>query len=830
MEVFGNWLEVQSFASTAIHHFILDSSKVVGMNRNGKLIVPKRSCLVMAILASGSLSANLQADTITGPGVVSTVESGDAVESWVVSDGATLNVASGAATEQIVASGGAQINLTGATVTGAPSSSREINGLDLQNASATISDSTVTSSNSFALVLANVSTASVSGSEISGVGRGVSVAAGSDIVLSNSNVYGSDAGGTGFLDGGHGVALFGGRATIENGSVVTGDKTGLLLSADSGSTPEAFTPSAIVDGSTIIGNTGSAILVGSYNDARPSEAVVTIQNGSTLVGGNGIILEVANNSSATFNIINNALDGDVLVADGAAATVFLDSSSSLSGNVTNVASFDLNNNSSYTGNLTGTTDLTVRNHSSVSGNISDVENISLFANSTLSGNLSGVENLSLDNSTWTTDDGLGVSNLAMNAGTVELGSGVGAFGTLSLDSLSGNGLFVMDTDLAAHASDLINVAGVASGSYKLLVRNTGSEPLVGDQDQQLVHTGNGSTAEFGVVGDQVDLGTFTYTLQQKGTDWFLVQNGEITTPSTKAAIGIFSAAPTVWYGELSSLRSRMGELRYGKAQGGAWMRSYGNKYNLSAAGGTAYQQTQQGVSFGADGMLPTSSGNVLLGVMGGYSKSDLDIIAGTTGSVKSTYVGVYGTWLSDEGYYIDAIIKANQFKNNADVRMSDGEKSKGNYKNYGLGASVEAGKHIKLKDNWFVEPFVQASSLWVNGEGYHLDNGLNAKSNKADSFLGKVGTSVGKNFPLHSGGFVQPYVKVAVAREFANSNNVKINTTRFSNDLSGNRGEIGAGLVAQLSDVLQVHGDVEYSNGENIEMPWGVNLGLRYNW
>lgn len=293
MEVFGNWLEVQSFASTAIHHFILDSSKVVGMN--GKLIVPKRSCLVMAILASGSLSANLQADTITGPGVVSTVESGDAVESWVVSDGATLNVASRAATEQIVASGGAQINLTGATVTGAPSSSREINGLDLQNASATISDSTVTSSNSFALVLANVSTASVSGSEISGVGRGVSVAAGSDIVLSNSNVYGSDAGGTGFLDGGHGVALFGGRATIENGSVVTGDKTGLLLSADSGSTPEAFTPSAIVDGSTIIGNTGSAILVGSYNDVRPSEAVVTIQNGSTLVGGNGIILEVANN-------------------------------------------------------------------------------------------------------------------------------------------------------------------------------------------------------------------------------------------------------------------------------------------------------------------------------------------------------------------------------------------------------------------------------------------------------------------------------------------------------------------------------------------------------
>ena len=178
LEVFGDWLEVQSFARTAIHHFILDvSSKVVGMNRKGKLIVPKRSCLAIAMLASGFFSAHLQAGTITGPGVVSTVASGDAVESWLVREGATLNVVSGAATEQIVASGGAQINLTGATVTGAPSSSREINGIDLQNSSATISDSTVTSSNSFALVLANVSTASVSGSEISGVGRGVSVPA-----------------------------------------------------------------------------------------------------------------------------------------------------------------------------------------------------------------------------------------------------------------------------------------------------------------------------------------------------------------------------------------------------------------------------------------------------------------------------------------------------------------------------------------------------------------------------------------------------------------------------------------------------------------------------
>jgi outer membrane autotransporter protein len=107
---------------------------------------------------------------------------------------------------------------------------------------------------------------------------------------------------------------------------------------------------------------------------------------------------------------------------------------------------------------------------------------------------------------------------------------------------------------------------------------------------------------------------------------------------------------------------------------------------------------------------------------------------------------------------------------------------------------------------------------------------MQARSNKADSILGKVGTSVGRNFALQQGGFVQPYVKVAMAQEFARSNRVKVNTNTFSNDLSGSRGEIGAGIAAQLSDVLQLHADVGYSNGENIEQPWGVNVGLRYSW
>ena len=798
-----------------------------------------------------------------------TLEPGAPVETWTLINQARLTV-NGATTAGISASSGSTVNLN-------PNSLVQSNGvgLALNQSTAVIDRARIESTGDYGLFLntnlagARGTVATVSNSTIIGLERGVSVAAG-DVSLSGTTVEGNSAGGAGFLSGGIGVALFNANATISSQSNITGEQNGILVSPDASLPSQLST--IVVDDSSVTGTNGSAIIVGSFRDSLTSSADIRIQNGSTLNGGNGVILEVANNSSADITVDNSRLTGDVLIGDGSTAALMLQNNAGVSGNITNVANLRLDTNSSVSGNIIGVDTLDIANGSSVTGNILDAANLTVSGNSTaagaisrvgtfnvatgstisaavsdvqnfnvsgasqLSGSLANVTHLNLDNSTWITPDGQGVSNLNMNAGTVKLGAGNGTFQTLNLDTLSGNGRFLMDTNLGGREGDLLSVSGQASGNYELQVKNTGIDPVKGDPDQQLVHTGTGSSAGFSLAGGQVDFGTFAYELEQReGTDWYLVQKFDdegnpIVTPGTESVIGLFSAAPTVWYGELSTLRSRMGELRYGEAQGGAWTRAYGNKYNMSAAGGTAYQQNQRGISFGADAPLPVADGQWLVGVLAGYSRSDLDIAAGTSGHVDSYYLGAYTTWLSDTGYYVDAVLKANRFKNASDVRMSDGTKTDGNYNTNGIGASVEAGKHIKLQDDWFVEPFGQVSSLWVQGESYSLDNGMQASSNKADSFLGKVGTTVGRNFPLDKGGYVQPYVKVAMAHEFAKSNRVKVNDNTFSNDLSGSRGELGAGIAAQLTDVLQLHADVEYSNGQNIEQPWGMNVGLRYSW
>ena len=384
----------------------------------------------------------------------------------------------------------------------------------------------------------------------------------------------------------------------------------------------------------------------------------------------------------------------------------------------------------------------------------------------------------------------------------------------------------MRIDPANGASDLLNVEGQASGNHLLNVRNTGEEAVPSDFEAlRVVHT-EGGDAQFRLRGARADIGAYSYALEQQGNDWFIIGSGKTISPSTESVLALFNVGPTIWNSELSTLRGRMGEVR-GQEQGGGWIRAYGSRFKASLDSGLSYQQRQHGLSFGADGPVSVSDGQLLVGLMGGYSQSDLDMGQGTSGEVDSYYVGAYGTWLSDEGYYLDGVVKVNKFHNASKVAMSDGEKAKGDYSNLAVGGSVEFGKHIKLSDDYFVEPFAQLSSVWIGGDSYTLDNGLKAKTRKTQSIVGKVGATLGRQFTLKDGGVVQPYVRVAGAHEFSRSNDVSVNDQRFDNDLFGSRAELGAGVSVSLSKRLQVHADFDYMKGEHVEQPWGANLGLR---
>ena len=713
----------------------------------------------------GTEMSNQGTEFVVVDGVTHTVDSSDKPTNYLVRNRGRLNLIDGATAEEIRVEK-ATLQIDSSTVS---------KGLEVASGDANIRHSTIQRPDGIALELLLVvpdvlipTTARVANSVISGAGYGALVAGNGELWLSGTHVEG-----IGYLRGDNGgLTLNGGAVHITDGSHVIGDERGIGI-ADGTKGLLDQRNRVEIDHSTVSGRIGAAIEVGKKQDTQkyPAIADIYIGNNAVLEAGNGRLIDVNQEGTASVEVNNSRLTGDFIADD------------------------------------TSVLNVTLRNHARLDGNITNGNSVVIDS--------SGHWQLAADNS---------IKSLAMDGGSV--GFSEDPFHALTVGGLSGRGMFDMRIDLANGVGDLLNVAGEATGKHWLKIRNTGVEAVPAEFDAlRVVHTESGD-AEFALVGGRADLGVYSYALEQQGTDWFIVGSGKIVSPSTQSALALFSAGPTIWNSELTVLRSRMGEVR-GQEEGGGWIRSYGNRFKASLDSGVDYQQKQQGLSFGADAPIPVSDGHLLVGLMGGYSKSDLDMSRGTSGEVDSYYVGAYGTWLSDEGYYVDGVLKLNQFHNASKVAMSDGSKAKGDYSNKAVGGSVEFGKHIKLPDDYFVAPYAQLSSVWIEGDSYTLDNGLQARTRQTQSVLGKVGSTVGRQFALKDGGVVQPYVRVALAHEFSRSNDVSVNDQRFDNDLFGSRAELGAGVSVSLSERLQVHADFDYMKGEHVEQPWGANVGLR---
>ena len=717
------------------------------------------------------------------------ITSSTAPTDYLVRDNGVLN-ASGATTWTITAQSGSTLNINGATIVGNSGG----NAVTVSSSRASIDQTSMTAdeiglSVSRSSVAEGGSTVTVSNSQISAELRGVQVTGLSSLALINTQVLGTASDGIG-------ADIIGGEVNASAGTSIVGQATGVRMVNDAG---KVGARTLSLDRSTVQGVAGSAILVD-----RATQATIVVSNGSTLVAGNDRLLDVQGASTAALTVAGSHLQGNINVAGSSTANLTFDQGQ-MTGDVlvdgSSTASLTLQNQSQFTGRLDKVNSVNVESHS----------------NWTLTGN-----------------DSIGA--LGMNGGSVTFGAADApvTYYQLNVGTLSGNGTFVMKGDFATGEHDFLNVAGASAGDFALAVAASGLD-AVSPQQLTLARTGTTDGAQFALAGNSVvDVGTWSYSLANRengegGKDWFLDPTTAVISPGARSVLALFNTAPTVWYGELSSLRSRMGELRFNGGQAGGWIRTYGNKYNVADGSGTGYQQQQQGLSLGADARIGDSQ--VLVGVLAGTSQSDLDLNRGTSGTVKSYYVGPYVTWLdSDTGYYVDGVLKFNRFRNESKVSLSDGNRTKGDYDNWGVGGSVEFGRHIKLADGYFIEPFTQLSAVQIQGKRYTLNNDMEADGDRMRSLLGKAGATFGRNFGFAHGAVAQPYVRAAVAHEFASNNEVKVNDNVFNNDLSGSRAEFGAGVAVAMSAKWQVHADFDYSKGEHIEQPWGANVGVRYSW
>ncbi|WP_261822405.1 autotransporter outer membrane beta-barrel domain-containing protein [Pragia fontium] len=454
--------------------------------------------------------------------------------------------------------------------------------------------------------------------------------------------------------------------------------------------------------------------------------------------------------------------------------------------------------------------------------------------------------------------GAKIEHLTLNDASVIFGSRdgseAGQYNRLELISLSGNGTFVMNTNINGGQGDFLSISDPldVNSRFNVKVMDSGVElkrSIAGVDPYHLIYANSSNAEHFTLLNGSVDLGAYKYYLVQgddTDTDnWYLSptaapvepgdNGGGTVTPNprpelsdgAKAAISMANVTPTIWDGELSTLRTRLGDLRDDRsAQNGTWGKYITSRYRVSTDN-VGYRQDMNGVMLGGDHAIELQGSRLLIGGLFSYTHSKLDSRSGD-GKVDSYGLGVYTTWMHDTGYYVDGVLKANHFKTENNANFNDG-KTNGKDNTNGFGASVEVGKHIKL-DRYFVEPYIMGSAFRGGKTDYSLDSGMKVKADSAQSLKTEVGTTFGHAFVLDGGAVLKPYLRLAVSHEFQKNNDVIINDTeRFSNDMSGTVGKYGVGLTAQLDNQWSTYGEINYSNGSHIETPYSGHLGIRYS-
>ena len=783
------------------------------------------------------IGPHAQAATIVvPPGGSQTITNADPIDEWVLSPGSTLTsngadtleisaenatlIANGGSTRQIIGQLNSALNLTGVAVdnsTGARAAVR------LSNSTADIAGSQLTS-NTVGLEVARVAATQTGsratltdGSTVVALDGGALVTGFSQLNLINSSIQATGA-------TSYGARLSNAGLNMTD-STISGGLNGLQIGTESAL---ANATTVVLNNSSIESSTGSAIIVG-FQDRPGITAEIDINNGSRLISGNNTLMEVNDGASANLRVDASALTGNVVVESGSTAAVSLKNSSTFLGNLQNVAQVSLDSSS-----MTG--DVIAEPGSAAS--------VQLNNNAVLEGRIIDTSTVAIDNGAqWVMTADSNVQRLALNGGVVQMGTNE-QFQQLNVGDLSGNGTFVMGTDLGNGNTDFLNVTGNASGQHQLQISATGTNPVTAEA----VKVGNiaSGDASFSLGNrETVDAGTFVYRLAKEGQGLYLNPDKETVSTSTNTALALAGSARSVLNAEAAMLSDQLGDRSLSvrpeaamrsmddssvKLSNSVWVRTYGNQYNVDNAYGDGYTQNQTGITGGADTTVDLGGRSWVVGGFVGTSHTKMDLKYGSSATVDSVNAGVYGsTFDVESGVFVNVMAKINQFDNKAKVTMSDGTRAKGDYKALGASGSVAIGKHIRLKDDYFVEPQVQVSTGVIQSDKYRLDNGLEVKSDTMRSLQGKVGVRGGRVIILDNGSLLEPSLMTAVNHEFVKNNEVKINDDSFDDDRASSSIEYGAGLKwtpAQRN--WQVSGQVGGSKGTTVSQDWSGSVRVSY--
>lgn len=433
-----------------------------------------------------------------------------------------------------------------------------------------------------------------------------------------------------------------------------------------------------------------------------------------------------------------------------------------------------------------------------------------------------IANTNLGNPDKQTYQNLSFANLNSTNATIQNGAG----GQISIGEMSGTNSVIQVADTKANqisittnkSSNLTVTSLDSSYGNKMTSVDQGVADLAGT-----TVLGEDSTEGMKVVIGANDMtGRVEAVYDAKGNK---ISQTEEVNETNRTLTAIANLPVVAWRAELNDLYKRMGDLRATPYKSGAWVRYNGGKLKWSDGDlENDFHMIQVGID-----TMPTEN-NIRFGTAFSYTKGDADFDGGSA-DLDTYSLALYGTWLGDKGQYVDVIGRMASIKNDANARSltGQGKAYDGKMDNTGLSLSAEAGWRFALPYNLFIEPQVEATYSYIDSDSFRYGD-RKYELQSTDSFIARAGFMAGIQCPDNKGNV---YVRASVVHDFLGETDVKVSNAHMSrtvsNDFGGTWGEFGIGANVSVSDNTYVYADVEHTTGGEIEEPWRVNFGVRYN-
>lgn len=436
---------------------------------------------------------------------------------------------------------------------------------------------------------------------------------------------------------------------------------------------------------------------------------------------------------------------------------------------------------------------------------------------------STAESVEKEGVTWIQyGDAQDINSLTLNGGVINLND---ASQTLVVETIEGTGGTI---NIAATTNDgtSLNTATLKATNStveKLNVSLTGIDADdISDADSALASAAGAVSAGDSKTTVTIKEGAVNGAITADTTGGTV--KSVTTTENTKlAAFNSVSAMGTMaWRHDMNDLTKRMGELRDSPEGIGSWVRFYGSEQEYGRQNVTSKSTS---VQLGSD--YDIGSGWKVGGAFtytDGTSKYD-----NGSSDNKAYGVAAYGSWLADNGAFVDLIGKYSRLSSDFELSSMDGKS-----KNNSLSASVEAGWHIPFAELAFVEPQAELTYGVVLGDDFTTSNGVKISQEDTEALIGRLGVRTGFHFPNKKG---TVYARASVLHDFKGESeftaslvdDASVRST-MKDDIGGTYYEIGVGANFNWTDNAYSYVDLEKQNGGDVKENWRWNVGFRYVW